>query len=578
MVEHLRSIILRGHYYAFDIIHPPWREQVLGGASVDSFLLRVIKNVTADVTGSDTLQPFVKAISQGQLVNAIATVFYNGGDVSTATASNLVRQFIADAFEQALKVEENVNAQTVLGLRTGVNFLAKLNSFANAAGIFLESANLAAMKIELPLSDNADAWLVNANPDKVVINPNPVVVGPGAMVSATASVLDSASSGNTYRWGSTAANGTLSGPGSTGMMAANGITYYCSSSATTTYTANTNAAPTTNADTISVDVFAPYTDDAGATHVSSLCQGQPIGSTTVVVQIGNQVLIDPPSATIGVGQMEVFTAVPPGMGASGTVYSYRWSNTDMAGKLSGAGSDAAVDGGATAYCSTSASTTYTSTGIGMDTIGAEIFAMPNCTAGSSLGKGSAGIGVLGLVATLVPTANIGTTVPNPLIRNFPADYTAGGLSVPWGFIFPADPVYSPTTGEVVSTEQTVYGQIDNQGSSVYVHWTGTAPGTYDCLASWYDQGWLLELQSYGSQPGPDGPIVMPNPGSCSVEVTSFGTNVGDSIAGTYSARLWRDQQCAGVSTICPDVTSPYAADVSGAFLFPPPPSADGGAD
>src|SRR5580698_397752 len=164
MVEHLRSIILRGHYYAFDIIHPPWREQVLGGASVDSFLLRVIKNVTADVTGSDTLQPFVKAISQGQLVNAIATVFYNGGDVSTATASNLVRQFIADAFEQALKVEENVNAQTVLGLRTGVNFLAKLNSFANAAGIFLESANLAAMKIELPLSDNADAWLVNANP------------------------------------------------------------------------------------------------------------------------------------------------------------------------------------------------------------------------------------------------------------------------------------------------------------------------------------------------------------------------------------------------------------------------------
>jgi hypothetical protein len=379
------------------------QSKLLGGISEESFVTNFVKNMTADILGNDTLQPFVNAITQGQLTNALATVFYHGLDPATIAASNSIRGFFEVAFRKAIKAAVAANPE--INLSEEVNFVGKLNTFSNVAGQFLEGANLTAMLVEVPLENKANAWMVNANPEKVVLNPKTVTIATGSMQSFTASLLNNSITNDagvtpySFLWTNTATTGTLSGPGSGNMMpAADGGagTSYCSSSAMTTYTAESDLDGGMGMDMVTVSVYG-----------SSNCKGTLIGTSapSTVTVTGSLTLAANPS-TIAPGGTSTLTATAVGLSDTGTP-SYRFScpNCTAGALMDTSGTGAVMLGAASPVCLTVNQIDYvantaqqdmsvpgltglTDDGGASDTVTVTVFAGADCQ-GSSFGTASA---------------------------------------------------------------------------------------------------------------------------------------------------------------------------------------------
>ncbi len=215
-----------------------------------------------------------------------------------------------------------------------------------------------------------------------------------------------------------------------------------------------------------------------------------------------------------------------------------------------------------------------------DTVTVSVTFHPNSgPAGNSYVVGTAKAAVtvdmFGLTETFVPSPNgaavyacsgvtqLGSLGPiNTVSRFFPAAMTSN----PSGYnarFYPLGVDNSSSGGDAVICE------IPNMSSptqplffELYIGMP-TAAGTYGCELNDGSFG-SLNLVNYSF----DSPVGFPN--SCSVTLTSFGTNVGDIISGTFTGSVWSvDLPCWEADTCSPSIpTCAPSATISGTFSLP----------
>ena len=275
-----------------------------------------------------------------------------------------------------------------------------------------------------------------------------------------------------------------------------------------------------------------------------------------------------------------------------SMFTFHWHNTGNGGHL------VATDSGAQMgndFCASSPTVNYVAETNGKtDTITVEAWqgTMPatgpmvfGCKAPAvSFGTGQASVlvGIPAVVETLVASPMEGAAgqcsgaiqpqsqgqLFAPVVYNFPF-YSTSNPPTPNVQYFSPNSPNNPHSGDGVILGNNTLTPGGTLGGFRLDFPTPPGPGTYsNCLLS--DSSILGdELTNHNFL----GSVVFPS--SCSVTFTSFGTNVGDIVAGSFTGTLWAvSLGCWEADTCSPPIPScPPSATVSGTFFLPVPSAA-----